>query len=98
MSAQLCSNMETNAQVNSLVLRPFAQVTTIHCLLTYSASQNHGQNAGETTNSVNHLTDTRAQPWKKFVTVPTETKVVTFGKDETIRMIASRVDGKSLGG
>ncbi|KAJ5883684.1 uncharacterized protein N7473_010570 [Penicillium subrubescens] len=53
---------------------------------------------GATKRPANPLADSRAQPWKKFVAIPTETNVVTFGKDESIRMIESRVDGKNLGG
>ncbi|KAL2143242.1 hypothetical protein VTI28DRAFT_10614 [Corynascus sepedonium] len=54
--------------------------------------------AGNAKCQASQQVDTRAQPWKKFVAVPDETKVITFGRDETVRMIASRVDGKNLGG
>ncbi|KAL2120199.1 hypothetical protein VTJ04DRAFT_4225 [Mycothermus thermophilus] len=46
----------------------------------------------------NELIDTRVQPWKKFVSIPTETKVIRFDKDEIIRMVPCRIDGKHLGG
>jgi hypothetical protein len=46
----------------------------------------------------NTQADSRSQPWKQFVATPDHSKVTTFGKDESIRMIAGRVDGKNLGG
>ncbi|KAJ8130116.1 hypothetical protein O1611_g3514 [Lasiodiplodia mahajangana] len=46
----------------------------------------------------NNLGDTRAQPWRKFLKEPSACVVTTFGKDDNIRMIQNRVDGKNLGG
>jgi len=42
--------------------------------------------------------DAREQPWKNFITVANTNSLVTYGKNESIRMIPGRADGKNLGG